>query len=428
MLAEPDPPAQDQVEREGRDRDADGRGDQVRSVLQGGHARTMVRRGDILSSGGAGIGTVLVVQANLLTEMRTRLFPAVIAGLILLVLLPAAASADTGADRQLDRVTDLMRVGRMDEALSNLTAMQQTNPDSLRAWMIEGLILGYVGMADQGRAEADTRLAANPADGGGLALAIGIAVAGGDTAAAEQASAQLVAAFPGSADAWDIRGGVLSMQGTDAAAKEAQTAFDRALAIDPKHVDALINRGELVEPTDPDAAERFLRRAVEASPASTDANEALTAFLIGQNRMNDALAAYDAWLGEQPSSPIARMGKATALADEGRYDEALGLVRDVVRDDPGYRDGLYLEGQLLLVLNRPAEAVEVMNDLLARYPGDEDAEGLRTEAASAVQATAVGPNTTRAPTATPTATRSPAPGFAALLAVAVLGAAVLRRR
>ncbi len=387
----------------------------------------MARGNDILSSRrSAGIGTVLVVQANLLTAMRSRLLPAVLAGLILLALLPVAASADTGADRQLDQVTDLMRVGRMDEALANLTAMQQANPDQLRAWMIKGLILGYVGMADEGRAEANERLAADPADGGGLALAIGIAVADGDDATAKDASARLVAAFPESADAWDIRGGVLSMQSEDAAARESQAAFDRALAIDPKHVDALINRGEQAEPTDPDAAERFLKRAVEARPASTDANDAWTAFLIGQNRTAEALSAYDAWLGKQPASPIALMGKATVLADEGRYDEALWLVQNVVRDDTGYRDGLYLEGQLLLALGRPAEAVDAMNDLLEQYPGDEDAEGLRSEAAAAVQAAPTSGNTTRPPTTA--ATRSPAPAFAALLAFAVLGAAVLRRR
>ncbi len=358
--------------------------------------------------------------------MRSRLLPAVLAGLVLLVLLPAAASADTGADRQLDQVTDLMRVGRMDEALANLTAMQQANPDNLRAWMIKGMILGYVGMADEGKAEANERLAADPADGGGLALAIGIAVADGDDTTAKDDSARLIAAFPESADAWDIRGGVLSMQSGDAEARESQAAFDRALAIDPKHVDALINRGEQAEPTDPDAAERFLKRAVEARPASTDANDAWTTFLIGQNRTAEALTAYDAWLGKQPSSPIALMGKATVLADEGRYDEALWLVQNVVRDDTGYRDGLYLEGQLLLALGRPAEAVNAMNDLLAQYPGDEDADSLRSEAAAAVQAAAASGNATRAPTTT--ATRSPDPAFAALLAVAVLGAAVLRRR
>ncbi len=365
-------------------------------------------------------------QANLLTAMRSRLLPAVLSGLVLLALLPVAASADTGADRQLDQVTDLMRVGQMDEALANLTAMQQANPGNLRAWMIKGLILGYVGMTDEGRAEADKRLAASPADGGGLALAIGLAVANGDDAAAKDASARLVAAYPESADAWDIRGGVLSLQSDDTAARESQTAFDRALAIDPKHVDALINRGEQAAPTDPDVAERFLRRAVEAQPASTDANDAWTAFLVGQNRTADALAAYDAWLGKQPASPIAMMGKATVLADGGRYDEALWLVENVVRDDSGYRDGLYLEGELLLALGRPAEVVDAMNDLLAQYPGDEDAEALRSEAAAAVQAAAAGGNATRAPT-TPTA-KSPASAFAALLAVAVLGAVALRRR
>ena len=188
-------------------------------------------------------------------------------------------------------------------------------------------------MADEGKAEANERLAADPADGGGLALAIGIAVADGDETTAKDDSARLIAAFPESADAWDIRGGVLSMESGDATARESQAAFDRALAIDPKHVDALINRGEQAEPTDPDAAERFLKRAVEARPASTDANDAWTTFLIGQNRTTEALTAYDAWLGKQPSSPIALMGKATVLADEGRYDEALWLVQNVVRDD-----------------------------------------------------------------------------------------------
>lgn len=374
----------------------------------------------------AGIGTVLVVQANLLTAMRSRLLPAVLAGLLLLVLLPIGASAETGADRQLNKVTDLMRVGRMDEALANLTAMQQANPGNLRAWMVKGLILGYVGMADEGRAEVDERLKASPVDGGGLALAIGLAVADGDGAAALDASARLVAAYPESADAWDIRGGVLSLQSDETAAHESQVAFDRALAIDPKHVDALINRGELAAPADPDAAERFLRRAVEAQPASTDANDALTTFLVAQNRTGDALTAYDAWLGTQPTSSIALMGKASVLADEGRYDEALWLVDNVVRDDPGFRDGLYLKGQLLLALGRPAEAVNAMNDLLAQYPGDEDAEALRSEAAAAVQATAASGNATRVPT-TPAA-KSPASAFAVLLAITVLGAAALRHR
>ncbi len=367
-----------------------------------------------------------MAQANLLTAMRSRLLPAVLAGLVLLALLPVAASADDSADSELDQVTDLMRVGRMDEALADLAAMQKANPDHLRAWLIKGLILGYVGLADEGRAEADGRLAADPADGGGLALTVGLAIADGDDTVAKEASAALVAAYPESADAWDIRGGVLSLQSGEDAAREARTAFDRALAIDPQHVDALINRGEQAGPTDPDEAERFLRRAVEARPSSSDANDAWTTFLIGQNRTSEAIEAYDRWLGKQPGNPIALMGKAIVLADEGRYDEALWLVESVVRDDPGYRDGLYLKGELLLELGRFDEAVEAMNDLLELFPGDEDAEALRSEAATAVQSAASGGNTTH--TATTPATRSPAPAAVALVAFAVLGAVVRRRR
>ena len=238
--------------------------------------------------------------------------------------------------------------------------------------------------------------------------------------------ARLVARYPESADAWDIHGGVLSLQGGEDATRDARVAFDRALAIDPRHVDALINRGEQAGPTDPDSAERFLRRAVEARPASTDANDAWTTFLIGQNRTAEAVEAYDAWLGKQPANPIALMGKAIVLSGEGQYEDALWLVENIVRDDPGHRDGLYLKGELLVELGRPEEAVDAMNDLLAQYPDDEDAESLRSEAAAAVQAGTSAGNATRTPT-TPAA-RSPVTAAVALLALVALGAATLFRR
>jgi tetratricopeptide (TPR) repeat protein len=374
----------------------------------------------ILPVAPAAIGTVLVAGAKLLSAMRFRLLP-VLAGLLLLALLSSPASANGGADSRLDEVTDLMRVGLMDDALADLTAVQAEYPASLRAWMIRGLILGYVGRADGGRSEADARLAVDPADAQGLALAVGVAVADGDAVTARSASERLVVAAPESPDAWDIRGGVLSLEGTDEAVAGARTAFDRALALDATHVDALINRGELVEPTDPDEAERYLRRAVEARPASTDANEAWTTFLVGQERTAEALGAYDAWLAESPANAIALMGKATVLANAGRFEEALWLVENVVRDDPGYRDGLYLQGQLLLALDRPADAVEAMNALLAQYPGDDDAEALRSEAAARVQAGAGAGNTTVATTAP--VTQSPVPAGAALAAVALLALA-----
>ena len=72
------------------------------------------------------------------------------------------------------------------------------------------------------------------------------------------------------------------------------------------------------------------------------------------------------------------------------------------------------------------EAVEAMSDLLEQYPGDEDAEALRSEAAAAVQSTAGGGNATRSAT-TPAAGAS-APLAAALLALAALGIILRRRR
>jgi len=370
---------------------------------------------------------VLGLQANLDCAMRIRLPAAVLAVLFLLALTPCVVGGEVAAEEQLDHVTDLMRMGQMDEAEANLSAMQESYPDHLRSWMIHGLILVYSDRFEQGLREAEERLALDPEGGPGLALTVGLQVGKGDAAAAKEASDLLVARFPESADAWDIHGGVLTLLGEGDSTVEALTAFDRALAIDPNHVDALINRGEQTMPTDPAEAERFLRRAVDARPGSTDANEAYTSLLISQNRTSEVIEAFDRWLQAEPLAPLALTGKAMILADQGHYEDALWLVESVLKTEPGNRDVLYMKGALLIDLGRPQEAVNVLNGLIALHPDDEEAETLRSEAAAAVQAGSAGatPNAT-VPTTTPA--RSPVPPILTGLALALTTLAYLRRR
>ncbi len=359
---------------------------------------------------------VLVVQADLDCAMRLRLLAAALACLCLLVIIPCATGGEIAAEEQLDHVTDLMRMGHLDEARTNLGTLQETYPDHLRSWMVYGLVLGYLDRVDEGLAEAGERLARDPTDGPGLALTVGLRVGNGEAAAAQAASVQLVDRFPESADAWDIHGGALTLQDDANAAAEAQTAFDRALAIDPRHVDALINRGEQTMPTDPAEAERYLRRAVDARPGSTDANEAYTTLLVSQNRTAEALEAYDRWLQQKPLAPLALMGKAIILADQGHHEDALWLIESGLRTEPENRDVLYMKGALLIDLGRPQEAVNVLNDLIALHPGDEEAESLRSEAAAAVQARSTGV-TANVTTATTPAAKSPVPMAVAVLAL-----------
>jgi tetratricopeptide (TPR) repeat protein len=372
---------------------------------------------------------VLGLQANLDATMRIPYGAIVL--VLCLFLIPVVTGADEDPEEMLDRVTDLIRLGHMDDADANLTQMQEIYPHHLRSWMVRGLVLAYTDRADEALTEAETILKTRPDDGRGLALMIGLRIASGEEADALAASEHLVAVFPDSADTWDIHGGVLSMQADDTTVDDAIAAFDRALALDPQHVDALINRGELAEPTDPDEAERYLKRAVDARPSSTDANEALTTFLIAQARDADALAAFDRWLRVTPQNPFALTGKAIVLADQGKYEDALWLIDSVLRSEPRDPDALYLKGQLLVDLDRPQEAVTVLNRLLELYPDDEDAQNLRTEAASAVQASATTTpvkNATNVRSTTTAVEESPVSPTVAMIALLLLGAAYLRRR
>ncbi|HQJ88709.1 MAG TPA: tetratricopeptide repeat protein [Methanoregulaceae archaeon] len=355
--------------------------------------------------------------------MRSRVLTAVLACLVLATFVLPSSGEENASEEELDRVTDLMRMGRLDEALQVLQAFQATHPDHLRSWLVRGLILAYSDRFDEGLTEVRDRLAVDPRDVGALAYEVGLRVGHGEAGTARNISEQLVRLLPDSADAWDIHGGVLSLQDDAGIRTEAIAALDRAIAIDPHHVDALINRGEQAMPTDPAEAERYLRRAVDARPGSTDANEALTTLLVSQNRTAEALEVYDRWLRERPLSTLALTGKAVLLADQGRYEDALWLVENVLRNEPDHREALYLKGALLLDLRRPQEAVDVLNTLLELDPNDQEAEALRSEAALAVQATIQGTPANRTPQVS-TTTQSPLPagvGMVALLFALLLG-------
>ncbi|KAF5073250.1 Beta-barrel assembly-enhancing protease [anaerobic digester metagenome] len=350
--------------------------------------------------------------------MRTRLLTAILAFQVLLTFVPFASGAENMVEEELDQVTDLMRMGRLDEAVRGLNDMQATYPDHLRSWLVRGLVMAYSDRFAEGLSEVEDRLTSNPQDRAALAFEVGLRVGNGEFAAARTVSERLVQFSPESADAWDIHGGVLSLQDGADSRSDARAALDRALAIDPHHVDALINRGEQVMATDPVEAERYFRRAVDSRPGSTDANEALTTLLVSQNRTAEALEAYDSWLRERPLSSLALMGKAVLLADQGKYEDALWLVESVLKNDPENRDVLYLKGALLIDLGRSQEAVDVLNTLIELHPSDDAAEALRSEAAAAVQAgvSAVSVNRTTVP---PTTAQTSLPTSLSVVALSV---------
>lgn len=114
---------------------------------------------------------------------------------------------------------------------------------------------------------------------------------------------------------------------------QAQIAYDKAVQLDPKNVEALTNRAALY----------YSQKAYE--PAKQDIQRAL--------QLN-------------PKQDAALNNQSLLLAHAGKYAEALGFVEQALAQQP--RQPYYLNNKayLLLKLNRPAEALPLVQESLQR--------------------------------------------------------------
>jgi predicted Zn-dependent protease len=101
--------------------------------------------------------------------------------------------------------------------------------------------------------------------------------------------------------------------------------------------------------------------------------EILEALAIGSiNLYNYERARF--WLSEletlAPHNPIGRLHKANCLATIGRVDEAMTILRDLIRDFPRSVDARLALAPLLLTTNDAPEAVQVFADAHALAPDE----------------------------------------------------------
>jgi tetratricopeptide (TPR) repeat protein len=127
------------------------------------------------------------------------------------------------------------------------------------------------------------------------------------------------------ADAWYELGSDLEVSDPD----EARAAYEKAVALDPAHVDAHVNLGRLLhEAGEPSAAALHYRSALKA-----DANHSVAMFNLGValddlGRLTEAADAYRHALDLDPENPDAHYNLAGILEREG--DKA-GAVRHLTR-------------------------------------------------------------------------------------------------
>jgi Tfp pilus assembly protein PilF/ADP-heptose:LPS heptosyltransferase len=137
---------------------------------------------------------------------------------------------------------------------------------------------------------------------------------------------------------------------------EALTAFETALALDPKSAAAHSNRGNALLNLDrPEAALAALDVAVALDPAYPVAHYNRGMALAALRRQEAAVASFEAAIALKPGDALYLNNYGLALALAGRPEAALAAFDAALAIDPDYADAHWNRGVRLLTLGQFAE-------------------------------------------------------------------------
>ena len=207
-----------------------------------------------------------------------------------------------------------------------------------------------------------------------LSRALGRAISAynaGQLVEAEQICQQIVNTNPGLFDALHLLAFVQSCLGKK---DNALVSYDKSLALKPDSVEALYNRGTVLQELK--RFEEALASYDEALALKSDYAEALynrgTA-LQALKRFEEALASYDRALTVRPEFAEALNNRGHALKDLKRFDEALASYDRALTLRPEYAEALYDRGVTLHELKQFEEALASYDSALTLRPEYADA-------------------------------------------------------
>lgn len=173
--------------------------------------------------------------------------------------------------------------------------------------------------------------------------------------------------------------------------EEALRAFDAALALNPRYVEAHLNRSIVLS---------ALGRAEEAADALTQAREIGAADATGfpavvanklanmhaelgsayreAGAIEQAIAQLRSALDIRPNFADLRLDLARALLDAGRQPEAAEELETVLRDRPDWIDALLLRGLAAYLAGDLNQAKSIWDGAAQRHPEDPRLESYRS--------------------------------------------------
>ena len=154
-----------------------------------------------------------------------------------------------------------------------------------------------------------------------------------------------VGAHPEAAVFHELNGRMLSAAGKPP--EKAREAFDRALELDPKHVEALNGLAALsAEAGDIDAALALYDQAADLDPKDPASAVAAARLVVVAGRNSDAQRRFTAVLNEHPREADAALGLARILAEQREFKKSLGYARraDWLRSTEAEETLAWIEG------------------------------------------------------------------------------------
>jgi tetratricopeptide (TPR) repeat protein len=150
---------------------------------------------------------------------------------------------------------------------------------------------------------------------------------------------------------------------------EALANYDGALVLQPRHAEALSNRGNALK-----ALKRFdealdsFDRALAAQPDYPAALSNRGAVLFEIARYEEALATYDRSLAIRPDQVVALYNRGGALQKLGRFEEALSSYDRALAISPELVEAHVNRGNTLIALDRHNDALASFDTALALRP------------------------------------------------------------
>ncbi|MGQ0720123.1 MAG: tetratricopeptide repeat protein [Candidatus Eiseniibacteriota bacterium] len=259
--------------------------------------------------------------------------------------------------------------GRAAEAVARMDEAVRAGGESPEALALRGLALAAAGRAVEARTAVDRALALGPESITARIARARLALAGGSSEEAVAELERLAGAHPEDPDVHSAlaRGRLASGDG-----EGARTALARALALDSgRPPDRRLRARLLLDSADFDGAAREFARLLRDNPRDAVALEGIGACAFAKGDPEAAEAAFQHAIESAPESADAHFALARFRIRQGRFDEAVALLRRARARAlaPALQEQIDATlAEAYLALGEPQNAAAITDGLLHKNP------------------------------------------------------------